>query len=62
MTTPRNDYPTVEELEPFLGKDWAICRRTAGNLLRYGPDCLLITRSEFRKAQKMALASRRSNE
>jgi hypothetical protein len=55
MNTTPTQYPTVDELRPFLGDDWTVCRKTAANLARYGR-CL--TPKEFRLAQERALAAR----
>ena len=48
-------YPTTDELRPFLGDNWTVCRKTAANMARYG-DC--ISPKEFRVAQEKALAAR----
>lgn len=48
-------YPTVDELRPYLGDNWAICRATIANLARYGR---CITAKQFAAAQDMAVAAR----
>jgi hypothetical protein len=59
MTTVIAQYPTVDELRPFLGDDWRVCRATAANLTRYGR-CL--TPKAFRLAQERALAARSAHD
>lgn len=49
------DHATAAELERMLGRNWAICRKTARNLARYDR-CL--TQSEFKAAERVALQSR----
>jgi hypothetical protein len=48
-------YPTVKELEPFIGRNWGVCRKTPRNLTKYDR-CL--TRKEFKAAQEAALKAR----
>jgi len=48
-------YPTADELRPFLGDNWSVCRATAANMARYGR---CITPKQFRAAQELALAAR----
>jgi predicted amidohydrolase YtcJ len=50
-----NPWPTVDELRPFLGSHWAVCRATPASLTRYGR---CITRKQFVEAQAKALARR----
>ena len=55
MTDTAIRYPTVDELRPFLGDRWSVCRATAANLARYGR---CVTPKQFRVAQERALAAR----
>lgn len=47
--------PTVEELKPFIGSNWAICRATKRARARYD-NCL--SPAAFRKAEIKAIATR----
>lgn len=47
--------PTAAELSALLGSNWAVCRKTAANVVRYSR-CL--TPKEFKAAQQAALAAR----
>jgi hypothetical protein len=44
---------TALDLEPFIGRKWAICRNTPDNRERFGR-CL--TRKEYEQAEAAALA------
>jgi hypothetical protein len=52
---PMTSYPTADELRPFLGDKWTICRKTAANMARYGK---CISLKEYKAAQEKALAAR----
>jgi hypothetical protein len=51
----QTEWPTADELIPFIGRNWAVCRKTAANVARYGR-CL--TPKQFKAAQQAALAAR----
>jgi hypothetical protein len=51
-------HPSPLELEPFLGDNWVIHRRTPRIVAKYGPDVNCITPKEYSRAVRNAVAAR----
>ena len=54
-TLLENGEATVEEMEPFIGSRWALCRPTPANRARHG-NCL--TSKQYEEAKRKAINAR----
>lgn len=51
-------HPTTKELEPEIGSNWVLAKRTKAIVVKYGPDVRCLTPQQYEAAQRRAIEKR----